>query len=121
MSIEIKEGVRLSAQRDGILITPTNAVIHIIETAHDIWVSEDVHNGVMVVTSILDGVHARWSEHWQGNAVDLRTWNLPGSYQGAAAKRCARRLAAELGSSFRVFLEDDHIHADHKPQRPRRP
>lgn len=111
--ISFKAGVEFWHRQDGVLLVPTPAFWRIMEAAEPIW----HNNGApeLVVTAIFDGRHTRLSEHWQGNAVDLRTRNLPGGALGQAAHRCVEQLHAELGSGYTVILERDHCHAHHEP------
>ena len=100
-------------QGDGLLIVPTPAFWRIVRAAEPIWMRHGAHE--LVITSIFNGVHTRLSEHWQGNAPDLRTRNLPGGYLGDAARSCAQELWDTLGPRYTVILEPDHIHAHHEP------
>lgn len=68
----------------------------------------------LVITSGREGVHKPGSYHYQepGQAVDLRSKNLP------EIKRQAARdaLASRLGPSYRVLLEHDppHVHVEYR-------
>jgi len=63
----------------------------------------------LVITSGRDGKHGLNSLHYQGLAVDLRTWNLLATV--------VARIRAELGSDFEVILEKDHIHIEYDPKK----
>lgn len=92
-------------------------IFHAIATAADVW--ENYGADELIVTSLNDGSHRQGSYHYTGDAVDIRTKNLPSS----AAKRNARDLlAGRLGKDFDVILEDlggsnEHVHLewDQKP------
>lgn len=68
-------------------------------------------NGMMelLVTSARDGKHMDGSKHYTGEAVDLRSRNLP----DAVSMR--NQLQHELGPDFDVILERDHIHIEYDP------
>jgi hypothetical protein len=68
---------------------------------------------IVVVTSGLDGVHWAGSLHYYGLAVDLRTRYFNETQKGHAAEL----LQKELGSSFRVRVEKDHIHVEYNLER----
>ena len=58
--------------------------------------------GEVVITSGTDGVHKPTSRHYKGEAVDIRTSNLPKTFQ--------KLLSAALGPRFTVLDEGDHLH-----------
>jgi len=64
-----------------------------------------------VITSGVDGKHAKNSLHYSGRAFDFRTSNI------ALGDRIplAATLSDSLGSEFDVVLENDHIHVEHDP------
>ena len=68
----------------------------------------DEYHTELVITSGKDGIHGKGSLHYEGKAVDLRTWNVLVSL--------VSRLQAELGPNFEVVLEKDHIHVEYDPQ-----
>lgn len=61
--------------------------------------------GDIVITSGSDGTHAKDSRHYRGEAIDIRTRNVPDP-EGLRAK-----LETALGPKFRVLNEGDHLHA----------
>jgi hypothetical protein len=72
-------------------------------------VAEGVYAGFgypLVVTSGTDSTHISDSYHYSGDAVDLRTNNLP----AGVPSQVARSLQSALGSGYKVILEPDHIH-----------
>lgn len=91
-------------------------VFQAIATAAEVW--ENFGADELVVTSLNDGAHRQGSYHYTGDAVDLRSKNLPSS----AAKRNARDLlASRLGRDFDVILEDlgggnEHVHLEWDPK-----
>lgn len=65
-----------------------------------------------VVTSGRDGKHSRQSAHDDGNALDLRTSNLPASLWSTFGGRLAKALVDEFGPYWYVVLERDHYHME---------
>jgi len=59
-----------------------------------------------VVTSVRDGTHKRGSDHYVGNAIDIRVWDFTDAQRAKAADMIAERLTDE----YEVFDEGDHIH-----------
>ena len=66
-----------------------------------------------VLTSGLEGKHARQSSHYLGFAIDLRTRDFPVDM----AVKVAKELQARLTVDYQVILESDHIHVQFKPIR----
>lgn len=62
----------------------------------------------LVVTSGKDGTHGKNSLHYEGKAVDLRTWNV--------LDALVKQLKAHLGPNYDVVLEKDHIHIELDPK-----
>jgi hypothetical protein len=48
--------------------------------------------------------------HARGEALDLRTNDLPGGSTGSVVVALAQGLEDALGSDFRVVIEGDHLH-----------
>jgi hypothetical protein len=67
----------------------------------------------LTVTSFLDGMHKRQSLHFAGQAVDLRTLDLPPSFMEALA---AHLKAGLEPYGFDVILESDHLHIEFDPK-----
>jgi len=65
----------------------------------------------LVITSANDGKHKDGSLHYQGKALDLRTWTLNGREVMVHAK-----LQRELAPDYDVILERDHIHVEYQPK-----
>jgi hypothetical protein len=61
-----------------------------------------------VATSGKDGVHGRNSKHYEGLALDLRTWHVLG--------KVVELLKQTLGEGYDVVLEKDHIHVEYDPK-----
>lgn len=64
-----------------------------------------------VITSAKDGKHSEKSLHYQGLALDLRTWNLGGREAQAAGE-----IRRTLGPEYDVVLEKDHLHIEWDPE-----
>lgn len=68
-----------------------------------------------VITSVLDGDHAKNSLHYAGAAADLRTRDI----SSQAERRALRgEIAAALGADFDVVLESTHLHIEWQPRGP---
>ena len=65
----------------------------------------------LVITSGKDGTHGNNSLHYEGKAVDLRTWNV--------LDALVKQLKAHLGPDYDVVLEKDHIHVELDPKHDR--
>jgi hypothetical protein len=101
--VSLKPGVSLSVLQPQILL----AVI-VVES---IW--RAYGHKSLVLTSVADGVHRSDSLHYVGNAIDIRTRDLPRSRQ-----ELLRTLISQaLGAEFDVVLESDHLHIEFDPKR----
>ncbi len=65
-----------------------------------------------VITSGSDGKHGPNSLHYSGQALDLRTNNLPPQ----AVQSIVDRLKEALGAQFDVVLEATHLHVEFQPK-----
>lgn len=65
----------------------------------------------LTITSITDGDHKAGSLHHTGEAVDLRSRDI----DGTVLMQILTQLRAQLGGSFDVVLEKDHIHVEYDP------
>lgn len=106
--IRLKPGVRLLGIRPEIALA-INVVASVYQArGHDV-----------VVTSVIDGVHSRGSEHYAGAAFDCRLNDLPEIDRGAIATDA--RIA--LGTDFDVLHEGagtpgEHLHVEYDPKVP---
>lgn len=66
----------------------------------------------MVITSLNDGRHGTNSLHYEGNAWDLRTRNIPVK----DLKAVASDLKDALQNDYDVVLESNHIHVEYDPK-----
>ncbi|HRU10063.1 MAG TPA: hypothetical protein P5144_11865 [Thermoanaerobaculia bacterium] len=91
------------------------AIFRAIAEAADLWGSRGL---ALVVTSLNDGEHRPGSRHYSGDAVDLRSHNVPPELRA----QLAIDLAARLGATFRVLHEavgtpNEHFHVELRPAR----
>ncbi len=101
MSLSIKTGVRVFGLRPEILLA--------VVVAEGIWREFGVD---LVLTAGIDGAHVEGSFHYSGNAVDLRTNNLPTDQTGLVLGK----LSDRLGADYFAQIESDHIHVQFKPK-----
>lgn len=103
MPLSLKPGVKLAGLQPQILLA---AVV-----ASEVYSEHGVQ--LCVITSANDGNHSHTSLHYSGNAIDLRTRNLP----PGAAPEIAKIIKERLGRDFDVLFEGDHIHIEYQPRR----
>ena len=109
--MRVKAGVRLLGLKP--------EVWAIILAATPIWVSYGVP--AVTITSAIDGIHKRASEHYAGLALDLRIHELKGL--GVDVAKVARQLQEALGEDFDVIhesvgLPNEHLHCQYNPKAP---
>lgn len=68
-------------------------------------------NGLVepTLTSALDGKHSATSLHYSGNAVDIRTRDMPAERRVAMTNILKRYLDS---AGYDIALESDHIHIE---------
>lgn len=88
----------------------------------DLFALDDLWRRVMGyelhITHALDGSHSRYSRHYQGCAVDLRTWTTPTSgnqVSGLERKNLLEAVRVRLGPAYKVLDERTHFHVALKP------
>ncbi len=89
-------------------ITPQLAIAYTIAS----WIYSNKAGARCIITSGSDGKHGPNSLHYQGKALDLRTYHLrPDQVHPIylSLKEC-------LGEQFDVVLEQDHIHLEFQPK-----
>lgn len=87
-------------------VTPKNLVIA-AALANAAW---DLPFDV-VITSGTDGTHMKGSKHYSGNALDVRTSNIPKDWLKVYIDRVKNRL----GPDYDLVLEVDHLHVEYDP------
>jgi hypothetical protein len=100
----IKQGVDLRG------LTPQMTIAYAIAVA----LYRERCNIRCVITSARDGTHSQHSLHYSGNALDLRTYNVPTE----ALSLLFLDLKHALGEQFDVVLESDHFHIEFDPKDP---
>ena len=103
--MKCKQGVKLFGCSPQILAT--------MPIADAIWKELGAEEAVVTSGSEQTARHGRASEHYSGNALDYRIWNLVESHR----KRAADKLRDSLTDEFDVTLEEDHIHCEFQPKR----
>lgn len=95
--------------KDGVTVTFTPEVNHILETAE--WTFQA--NGYSCVcTSGVDGKHKEGSLHYKARAVDLRSRHVASD----ALPKIVDELRERLGKDYDVVVEGDHLHVEHDPK-----
>lgn len=72
----------------------------------------------LIITSARDGRHKRASQHYKGDAVDIRTWTTESSgtqLSGENRRRVYQNVTDYLGPDFIVIDERDHLHIHYRP------
>jgi hypothetical protein len=106
--ISIKKGVQLAG------VQPVMWRIAVV--LEDLYAK---YKSDLVITSGTDGKHGKNSLHPKGRALDFRTSNLPGGYQGLAAQDVSQRLKVIVaGRGYDIVLEEDHLHVEYDPKEP---
>lgn len=67
---------------------------------------------VATITSGSDGDHSPTSLHYEGNALDFRTRDLPPSRVPTVVEKVRDRL----GENYDVVFEKDHLHVEYDPE-----
>ena len=98
----LKPGVRVAGLRPEILVAVIAAERVYEEAGYD-----------LVITAGVDGKHSTASLHYAGQAVDLRTRDVPEDTR----PKLVARLKECLGEDYDVLLEETHIHAEYQPKR----
>ena len=111
--LQIKSGAKLIGINTQIVIA--------LQITESLW-KENWPNVPVTVTCGTDGKHGQGSRHYFGNAVDIRTRDLPHNEDeetgnnSEAAKHARQLLGQRLGNEFDVVLESDHIHIEWDPK-----
>ena len=99
----LKPGVRVAGIRPEVLLA--------IVAAERVF--EDA-GADLVLTACVDGKHSVGSLHYAGQAVDIRTRDLPPE----SRQKLVARIRECMGEDYDVILESDHIHLEFQPKRP---
>jgi len=99
----LKPGVRITGIRPEILLAVVAAEQVYAEMGHD-----------CMVTACVDGKHMAGSLHYAGQAVDLRTRDVP----AGDLQKLLARIQGCVGTDYDVIVETDHIHLEFQPKTP---
>ena len=64
------------------------------------------------VTSLMDGKHMEGSKHYDGEAVDLRTF----FFSNAEKRIFKKKVQVGLGDDYDVILHSTHLHVEYDPK-----
>jgi hypothetical protein len=67
-----------------------------------------------MITACVDGKHMAGSLHFSGQAVDLRTRDVP----AGDMQKLLARIRECVGGDYDVILEIDHLHVEFQPKTP---
>ena len=82
-----------------------------INVAEDVYTHHDLD---CVITSVGDYRHSSvYSEHYQGNAADLRTKNIP---TAEIVQEIMRKIISNLPLGFVLLYEGNHFHLAYRPK-----
>jgi hypothetical protein len=103
----LKLGVRLLGIKPELLVA--------LQAAESLWRDEGLPG--VTITAAVDGLHSTGSEHYVGNAVDLRLHDLGAGRRDAVVAK----LRDQLGADFDVLREGvgtpgDHLHVEYDPK-----
>jgi hypothetical protein len=99
--LTLKPGVCITGMRPEILLALVVAERAYQELGQD-----------CTVTACVDGKHSTGSLHYAGQAIDLRTRNVP----LADLQKLAERIRECAGRNYDVILEADHLHVEFQPK-----
>lgn len=100
--IQIKEGASVHGLGTEILIA--------LLIASKVY---EKHGIDFVITSGTDGVHGYSSEHYKGDAIDVRTRNITPETK---KNLMAGEIKQSLGNDYDVVLESTHLHIEYDPK-----
>lgn len=106
--MQFKKGVKVHGLR--------NEITSIYSTVDDVFKETGIpyYKSGAVITSGTDGKHtAKFSNHYKGDAIDIRIWHLT-KYQRI---QVCQKLRKRLTKDYYVRLESNHIHLSYKPYR----
>lgn len=101
--IRIKPGVSITS------ITPEMSIgLQIIASVFQ----ERNYNTTITSGSEQEAPHMKKSKHWTGDALDIRTRNVPKYDRSDLAKT----IKTALGEEFDVILHNTHLHVEYDPK-----
>lgn len=112
-------GDKIMRLKKGVSVHGLNTEILVgIMVAESVWAKLAVGTE-MVITSGTDGVHSKGSKHYTGDAVDLRTRDIPKEFHAGIVSELQLALNGREGNGggdFDVVLESTHIHLEYDPE-----
>ena len=93
--------------KEGVILSESSAIPIALQIIEPILKK---HGQELVITSMMDGQHMTGSKHYEGQAVDLRIWDLHHK------DSCVSKMRTALGENYDVVLESDHIHLEYDPK-----
>ena len=92
---------------------------HALHNLDELWL--DVVGFQLHILHGLDGIHSDYSRHYQGCAVDIRTWRDPGDESsgqiiGAERIGLVSEVQKLLGKNFWLLDHESHFHTAFKPK-----
>ena len=102
----IKNGVRLHG------VVPQ--MFYAANVAEKVWLEQGFSH--FAITSGIEGKHKHSSQHWEGHALDFRTWLDKNGTQMTKLQRdsLGRALRRALSDEYVVVVEGNHIHVHWK-------
>lgn len=126
MIMRFKEGVALSKGKVAVLPVTVEGMLKVAEayckTREKLmrWHPDKYCTmpGELVITSVMDGKHSKYSLHYKGAAFDTRTWadNRGNQLSKDDKKTFAQAYKKALGPDWDVVVEDYHIHLEYDPE-----
>jgi len=105
----------LQLKTEGVAASPKGIqpeILFAVMVAQSVWLAL-FPNIPLVITSITDGKHSDNSLHYDGQAIDLRTRNLP---HENSAKIAGNQIKECLGAEYDVIIHSTHIHIEYQPK-----
>ena len=104
---KLKDGVELDARH----LDPE--IVRIVNVARA--TAPKMRDDTVWITSAAEKCEGRleFSLHYEGDALDFRTWNVLGG--DSVARAWAVRMQFALGHDYDVVFEEDHIHVEYDP------
>ena len=99
--MQLKTGVKLVGIKPELVLG-----LYIADSVYRTYQTE------MVITSVVDGVHKRKSQHYAGYAADLRIWG----FNRDLLQEVAIEIQKALGEDYDVVVEVDHLHLEYDPK-----
>lgn len=103
----IKEGVDLSGLK--------LVMVNILPDLERIWIGHGREEGV-TITAALDGAHRVGSKHYEGLALDLRTYYWTEEEQEMVYNNLLAVINLLYCDDFDVVLHKTHIHIEYDPK-----